>query len=95
MAATVLRLETVSTLYVIEVPRKLAHDLFTMEEPTLLDRLQQIPGVSDVKYDGHFGPFVHLTINDEVDTQRKHDAICNVIGGCLKWVAAKAKEKSR
>jgi hypothetical protein len=93
--AVVLRLEVVSTRYVVEVPRVQAHALFTMEEPTLLDRLGKVPGVSDVEYDGMLGPFVHLTIDDESDTPRKHEAIEGVIRGALKDAAAKAKESAR
>ncbi len=39
MAAAKLRLDVMHTRYTIEVPKGRAQALFTMEEPTLLDRL--------------------------------------------------------
>ncbi len=93
--ASATRLEVVHTRYTIGVPKDRAQALFEAQDPSLLDRLKAIPGISDVEYGGHSGPFVYLTIDDEADTPRKHDVICSVIDGALKEVAKAAKAASR
>ena len=46
---------------------------------SLLDRLQQIGGVYDVDYNGHFGLFVYLAIEVDYDTPTTHKAVIDVI----------------
>jgi hypothetical protein len=71
------------TTYAVEVPRDKAIALFDLEPVSLLDRLMKVDGVSEVNYDGHFGPFVYVTIDADDDTPATHAAVRHLIQSCL------------
>ena len=78
------------TTYAIEVPRDKAIALFDLEPVSLLDRLMKVDGVSEVNYDGHFGPFVYVTIDAEDDTPATHTVVRGVIQSCLSAIRGRA-----
>ena len=45
----------------------------------LVNRLDTLKGVSRVEYDGHFGPYVFVTIDVEDDNRATHAAIKKII----------------
>jgi hypothetical protein len=73
--------------YSVGVPKSKAIALFDLEVDdeghSVGDLLGKIKGVSEVNYDGHFGPFVYMTIEADEDTPQTHAAVCEVIQGCL------------
>jgi hypothetical protein len=80
-----LKLEKTKTSHLVEVPRERAGVLFEMAMPvSMCAILSELEGVSDVTYDGHLGPFVYLTIEEESDTPRKHAMVCAVIESSLR-----------
>lgn len=95
---------TTQRSYSIEIGTGRALDLLDSEsyvtnqaafEPgaqTLCEKLESIPGVRDVEYDGHFGPHVFLTIEDEHDSNAAKAQIAEVIEGHLKWCAQLTKD---
>lgn len=46
---------------------------------TLTAKLDALDGVSDVDFNGHFGPFIYFTINADDDTSGKRDEIFSMI----------------
>jgi len=43
---------------------------FRYEDQTLDEILRQIDGVKDIEYNGHFGPYIYLTVETDVDTDK-------------------------
>lgn len=71
-----MKLEKTGTTYAIAVPREKAAALF--EGDTLLKALETITGVT-CNYDGHFGPFVYVTIQIKYDVKATRDEILSAI----------------
>ena len=77
-----LKLERTGSSYAVEVPRSKAMAIFGLQ-PSLLNRLDMIDGVTDVNYDGHLGPYVYLTIDTPLDTPKTHAAVVRTIQSAL------------
>ncbi len=77
--------EKVSSNYTIEVTVEqmlaiLARDNESATEDCLHTQLARIDGIEDtVEYDGHFGPFVFVTIRDEEDEPNTWETILQTI----------------
>jgi hypothetical protein len=92
-----MKLEACYTRYSIEI----AHDDFVALEDsesyvtdnaafkpgqqTLSEKLNALPDVSDVDYNGHFGAAVYLTMAVDVDTDFVFLSIKRIITAHLKW----------
>lgn len=75
-----------STRYSIELPVEDARVLFTVEDRgfdpklvSLLDRMTKLTGVFDIEYNGHFGPGIFYTVDDDEDTPSLHKKIDGII----------------
>lgn len=89
--------EKVCTSYSIEITDQLFLSLLRSESAetgnaayqagnqTLAAKLDRIPGVSDIEYDGHFGPAVFVTISSEEDTEQVKGEIIKTIKDHLIW----------
>lgn len=72
--------------YCIDIPEKDfskhlmgdERDSFGNRKP-LYEKLGELDGVADVDYDGHFGPYVFLTIEKEHDTAETKRKIREII----------------
>ena len=82
-------LKKIQTSYRIEVSVEEALKLFYLEPVSLEASLKKIKGISQVEYDGHFGPYVYLTLDEENDTPKTHALICKLIERPLKKVIRK------
>lgn len=72
-----------------------AEDCFNPRvEPLLSERLEEMPGIDSVEYNGHFGAAVYLRIEVEHDTPETHAAVMELIGehiaDCRDALAAEA-----
>lgn len=47
--------------------------------PTIGEQLEKLDGVWDVEYNGHFGVFIYLTLDDEDDTDATWEQIEAII----------------
>lgn len=68
-----IRKEITQHVYSIEMAEDVFLDMLNRDknysETPYVDRLMKIDGVSKVEYDGHFGPYVFLTVDVEDDTE--------------------------
>lgn len=76
--------DVTSTSYAFEVDRQALADLFKREDYeftkiTLARRLEDLPGVFSVEYNGHLGPFIYLSIEAEFDTADRREEILEII----------------
>lgn len=90
-----LQLERAATSYCVEVDRDQFARLLKFEQTrymaqSLLDELKPVDGVSGIEYDGHFGPFIYLTIESEYDTPERQAEVVAIISRRLR-----ATHKSR
>lgn len=70
--------ETTSTNYKIPLKAKEFNNINDLENITsfnLFEKLNNIEGVSQTDYNGHFGSFIYLTIDKEFDTDKIRDKI--------------------
>ena len=51
----------------------------TKEQLTLVERLDDSPGISRVNYDGHFGPYIYLTIDVAQDSRKYRHQLRDLI----------------
>lgn len=58
---------------------------------TLCSKLDALPGISNIEYNGHFGAFVYLSIDDEDDTPELRAQITQIITDHLAWCATLPK----
>jgi hypothetical protein len=79
-----LKLERTRTEYAVEV----SIDAFlavskwedwTNRELTLLDKLDKLPGVDNIEYNGHFGPCFYFRLDVDHDTPAMHARIARTI----------------
>ena len=49
-------------------------------KPSVCEMLEKIDGVWKVEYDGHFGPYVYLSVDVEDDTEETWAQIEAIIG---------------
>lgn len=63
------------------------HAAMEKGQSTLDEKLAKLPGVIDVEYSGHFGAYVHLTIEDEDDNEGLKTKIAETIETHLAWCA--------
>lgn len=54
---------------------------------TLCAKLNALPGVSKVDYNGHFGAYVYIDIDDDEDKQKLKTQIARAIEKHLAWCA--------
>lgn len=89
--------EKQSTTYCIEIPMERFEYLLDSEtyvtdckalqpgESTLSEKLEELPGVFRVEYDGHFGPTVYFSISAEEDNDANRMKISETIEEHLVW----------
>lgn len=92
-----LNFEITARKYAIEIPKDQFLSLLDSEshatkgaafqkgEKTLSEKLDELPGVNDTDYDGHFGACIYLTIDADDDTPDLHQQITMVIAKHLAW----------
>ncbi len=56
------------------------HPLNPVVDPFLSDKLEKLPGVDGVEYNGHYGAAVYLRIDAGEDTPETHAAVIDLIG---------------
>lgn len=61
------------------------HATYKDDNKTLCEKLGQITGVNDIEYNGHFGNFIYLTIDKDVDNKKTKDQISKIIEDHLEW----------
>ena len=49
-------------------------------DPLLSEKLEKLPGVDSVEYNGHFGAAVYLRVDADHDTPETHAAVIELIG---------------
>lgn len=98
-----LNFEVTRRSYAIEIEEERFLDLLDSESyvtdnaalksgsQTLCEKLGQLDGVDDVNYDGHFGSYIYLMIDDEDDTDDLKKKINDVIEEHLKWCSSLKK----
>ena len=59
---------------------------------SLSEKLEKLPGVSGVEYDGHFGPAIFLTVEDEHDDDAFKASVAETIESHLTWCAGLKKD---
>jgi hypothetical protein len=98
-----LTLEKTATRYRIEIEVEEMQAILCYDEacgveretgPTLCYKLSELPGVYKVDYNGHFGPAVFLTIDEESDRPRIHGQIKAIIRKHIK-VCQKVKSHGK
>lgn len=87
-----MKFEVISKVYQVEVPAdKFAARLTRQEDDegtegkTLGEKLEALPGVFDVRYNGHFGPRVFFSVSIESDTPFTKQNIEMTIRHHLGW----------
>ena len=77
--------EVTQRVYAIEVGVKGLLDIIERDKdystPCVAEELEKLDGVWKVQYDGHFGPFVYLTVDVEDDTDKTWYLIKSIIKG--------------
>ena len=80
-----LNFEIVSKSYAIpidDVDDFLANDKYELDQDAskcLYMTLERIDGIHSVDYNGHFGAYIYLTIEEEHDTKETHKKISDLI----------------
>lgn len=77
-----LNFEIVSKSYAIPIDDFLAIDKYEGDQDAskcLYMTLERIDGIHSVDYNGHFGSYIYLTIEEEHDTQETHKKISDLI----------------
>jgi hypothetical protein len=64
---------------------------FDVGNETLSTKLETLPGISGVDYSGHYGAFVYLTIDADVDKPKLHERASKLIDRHLAWCAKLTK----
>ena len=64
---------------------------FDKGQATLNEKLEKLPGVTKVDYNGHFGGAVYLTIDCDEDTTSLKKQIARIIERHLAWCATLPK----
>jgi hypothetical protein len=54
------------------------------QNETLDEILRQIDGVKDIEYNGHFGPYIYLTVETDVDNDKTWKQIQTEIRNFIK-----------
>jgi hypothetical protein len=54
------------------------------QNETLDEILRQIDGVKDIEYNGHFGPYIYLTVETDVDNDKTWKQIKTEIRNFIK-----------
>lgn len=92
-----LKFEATQTSYAIEIDEHRFLDLLDSESyvtenaaynngnETLFKKLNDLPGIFDIDYNGHFGSAVYLKIDIDDDTDELKAQISNIIEKHLKW----------
>ena len=60
---------------------------------TLCEKLNPMPGVWGVDYNGHFGAAVYMTIDADEDTNERKTEIAAIIQKHLEWCAGLHKQE--
>lgn len=58
---------------------------YAKDQKTLDEKLDQLPGITDVEYDGHFGNAIYFSIPVSDDTPTLRKEIVKVIKEHLQW----------
>ena len=81
-----LKAEVTRRSYCVEIPLNAMMRLLESERTGILplgvmlsEKMEEIEGVSDVDYNGHFGSNVFYTVDDEDDTPELHEGIFDLI----------------
>jgi hypothetical protein len=65
-----------ATSYAVELTTK--ESVLVFSDSILYDRLNSLPGVRDIDYDGQFGPYILFTVCVEDDTPELHAEVLRI-----------------
>lgn len=76
--------EMIERSYIIEIGTEILNDILERDKmfpkPSVVGLLEGLEGVSNVKYDEDFDPFIYLTIGDHEDHEETWKMIRTIIG---------------